>query len=128
MFMLAGLETGSVDGKDRAGKSNNYAVVQALAERFKTENGSKVYYTIDGSAPTVESTEYTAPFSITADTTIKAFAVMEGLEPSAVATKEYKIAKLGYNYPENGAYSPVDQENWGTGTFSLGANIDNDGN
>lgn len=42
MFMLAGLETGSVDGKDRAGKSNNYAVVQALAERFKTENGSIV--------------------------------------------------------------------------------------
>lgn len=42
MFMLAGLETGSVDGKDRAGKSNNYAVVQALAERFKAENGSIV--------------------------------------------------------------------------------------
>ncbi|MBQ2294875.1 MAG: chitobiase/beta-hexosaminidase C-terminal domain-containing protein, partial [Spirochaetales bacterium] len=36
--------------------------------------------------------------------------------------------KLGYNYPENGTYSPVDQENWKTGTFSLGANIDSDGN
>ena len=42
MFMLAGLETGSVDGKDRAGQSHTYAVVQALAERFKAENGSIV--------------------------------------------------------------------------------------
>ena len=100
----------------------------SLEITIKTENGSTVYYTVDESDPTVESTQYTAPFSITADTTIKAFAVMEGLEASAVVTKEYKIAKLGYNYPENGAYSPVDQENWKTGTFSLGANIDSDGN
>ena len=100
----------------------------SLEITIKTENGSTVYYTTDGTEPTVESTEYTAPFSITANTTIKAFAVMEGLEASAVVTKEYKIATLGYNYPENGTYSPVDQENWGTGTFSLGANIDSDGN
>ena len=100
----------------------------SLEITIKTENGSKVYYTKDGSDPTAESTKYTQPFTINADTVVKAFAVMEGLDPSAVVTKEYKIATLGYNYPENGAYSPVDQENWGTGTFSLGANIDSDGN
>ncbi len=100
----------------------------SLEITIKSEAGATVYYTTDGSAPTVEK-QYTAPFSITADTTIKAFAVMEGLEASAVVTKEYKIATLGYNYPKDGAYSPVDQENWGTGTFSLGANIDDsDGN
>lgn len=100
----------------------------SLEITIKTENGSTVYYTTDGSDPTVESTQYTAPFSITADTTIKAFAVMEGLEASAVVTKEYKIATLGYNYPKDGAYSPVDQENWKNSTFELGANIDSDGN
>ena len=42
MFMLAGLDTGAVEGSDRAGKSHNYAVVQQLAEKFKAENGSMI--------------------------------------------------------------------------------------
>lgn len=42
MFLLAGLETGAVEGSDREGKSRNYAVVQQLAERFKAANGSLV--------------------------------------------------------------------------------------
>ncbi len=42
MFMLVGLETGSTDAADRAGKSANYAAVQQLAARFKEENGSLV--------------------------------------------------------------------------------------
>ena len=40
LFMLAGLETGCTDGKDREGKEANYKVVQALAEEFKKRNGS----------------------------------------------------------------------------------------
>jgi len=40
LFMLAGLQTGSTDAKDRAGKSANYALVQELAEKFKKINGS----------------------------------------------------------------------------------------
>ncbi len=40
MFMLAGLEKCAVEGKDRAGKSANYALVQRLAEEFKRRNGS----------------------------------------------------------------------------------------
>ena len=32
MFLLAGLEKGAVDGKDREGKAANYALVQELAE------------------------------------------------------------------------------------------------
>ena len=31
MFLLAGLEKGAVDGKDREGKAANYALVQQLA-------------------------------------------------------------------------------------------------
>lgn len=42
MFLLAGLETGAVRGDDREGKGRNYAVVQQLAEEFRTENGSLV--------------------------------------------------------------------------------------
>lgn len=42
MFLLAGLETGSTDPKDAAGKGANYAVVQNLATRFREINGSIV--------------------------------------------------------------------------------------
>lgn len=35
MFLLAGLETGATDPKDREGKGANYAVVQELAAEFK---------------------------------------------------------------------------------------------
>ena len=40
MFILAGLETGSTDGKDNAQKSYNYQVVQDLAQQFREINGS----------------------------------------------------------------------------------------
>ena len=40
LFMLAGLETGAVDGADREGKAANYALVQQLAEEFKKRNGA----------------------------------------------------------------------------------------
>lgn len=42
LFMLAGLETGCTDGKDREGKEANYKVVQELAEEFKKRNGSLI--------------------------------------------------------------------------------------
>ncbi len=40
MFLLAGLETAAMEGKDRATKSRNYAIVQMLAEKFRAENGT----------------------------------------------------------------------------------------
>lgn len=39
MFLVAGMLTGSVEGKDQLAKKNNYEVVQRLAEEFKKENG-----------------------------------------------------------------------------------------
>ena len=40
LFMLAGLETGAIDGADREGKARNYALVQELADEFKRRNGA----------------------------------------------------------------------------------------
>ena len=40
LFMLAGLETGAVEGADKEGKAANYALVQELAEEFKRRNGA----------------------------------------------------------------------------------------
>ena len=42
MFLLAGLETGAIEGPDRAGKAANYATVQALAAEFKRRNGALI--------------------------------------------------------------------------------------
>ena len=42
LFMLAGLETGCTEGKNREGKEGNYKVVQELAEEFRKRNGSLI--------------------------------------------------------------------------------------
>ncbi|MGE8080449.1 endonuclease [Peribacillus loiseleuriae] len=50
-----------------------------------------IYYTIDGTDPTISSTKYTTPVVIDKDVTIKAIAVANGLENSEIATFEYKV-------------------------------------
>jgi|GEM_PF-3447458 len=53
--------------------------------------GATIYYTTDGSEPTTASTKYTKALNITSTTTIKAIAVLEGRDNSAVATATYTI-------------------------------------
>ena len=56
--------------------------------------GSSIYYTTDGTAPTVASTLYTGPFSNTAGNPIKAIAVKTGMVPSEIAESEtFRCAK-----------------------------------
>ncbi|MCM1530686.1 MAG: M6 family metalloprotease domain-containing protein [Bacteroides sp.] len=53
--------------------------------------GATIYYTQDGSEPTVKSTVYSSPIVTTRQVTLKAFAVKEGWENSAVATATFTI-------------------------------------
>ncbi len=48
-----------------------------------------VYYTLNGSTPTTASTQYTAPFTLSETTTVKAIAYKDG-KASEVTTKEFK--------------------------------------
>jgi len=57
-----------------------------------TANG-KIYYTLDGTAPTGQSTEYTGPLTITGAVTIKAITgATDQTSASAVLTSAYTIA------------------------------------
>ena len=58
--------------------------------------GAKIYYTTDGSDPTASSTEYKATISVTPPMTLKAIAVKDGMNDSAVASASYTI-KPGYS-------------------------------
>ena len=53
--------------------------------------GTKIYYTTDGSDPTASSTEYTAAINVTEAVTLKAIAVKDGMNDSAVASVSYTI-------------------------------------
>jgi hypothetical protein len=56
--------------------------------------GSTIYYTRDGSTPTIESTEYTVPLVMLVGQTIKAIAVKDGLTSSVVFSGDYSIAQV----------------------------------
>ena len=51
--------------------------------------GATIYYTTNGNNPTTSSTVYSAPFTIDATTTVKAFAVKSGMSNSAIASATF---------------------------------------
>ena len=54
-------------------------------------DGAKIYYTTDGTEPTAANTEYTDAISVTPPMTLKAIAVKDGMNDSAVASASYTI-------------------------------------
>ncbi len=52
-------------------------------------DGATIYYTTNGDEPTASSTKYTAPFTISETTTVKAIAVKDGMTDSNVAEATY---------------------------------------
>ena len=76
-------------------KSAKPTISGAVSFTDKTEvsitaaDGASIYYTTDNTDPTTSSTQYSAPFTISETTTVKAIAVETGKDPSEVATATF---------------------------------------
>ena len=53
--------------------------------------GAAIYYTTNGTPPSTASTAYTGSFSLTANATVRAFAVASGYDDSAVASADFTV-------------------------------------
>ena len=71
-------------------KAGTYTTVQSVAISDTTAN-STIYYTTNGSAPTISSTPYTGPITVSTTQTIKAIAKAANYTNSSVATAAYTI-------------------------------------
>lgn len=63
----------------------NYALVSISC----LTTGATIYYTLDGSNPTISSTRYAAPFTVSNSAAVTAFAVQSNLVDSAVASASF---------------------------------------
>lgn len=70
--------------------AGNYVGAQNVTISSETD-GATIYYTTDGSTPDNTKTEYTGAINVTANTTIKAIAIKDGLAASAVTSATYTI-------------------------------------
>ena len=74
---------------------------EAQTVTISAEAGTDIYYTTDGTAPTVNSNYYDAPVQITTTTTLKAIAVDAQNNESFVASAEYVIKPVAPTFSED---------------------------
>ena len=78
---------------------------------------AKIYYTLDGSKPSVSSTPYNGtPIVINETTTVKAIAVADGMSDSEVATATYTVVPRGtliatFNFTADGNIKSLTTDN-----------------
>ena len=90
--------------------SATYSAPQSVSISDLTP-GAVIYYTVNGSAPTTLSTMYSGPFTVSTNETVKAFAVVNGDNNSAVASSIIAIAppspKPSFSLPA-GTYTNIE--------------------
>ena len=74
--------------------TGSYTTTQAVT-LSDSDTGASIYYTTNGSTPTIGSTLYTGPITVSSSTVINAIAVYSGLTASNVASGSYTIVPNG---------------------------------
>jgi uncharacterized repeat protein (TIGR02543 family) len=87
-----------------AGGSYTSAQTVTLAT---TTAGADIYYTLDGTDPTINSTKYSSAITINATSTLKAFAVKTGMTNSDILTAIYSISCTVTFYADGGTPAPA---------------------
>lgn len=73
-----------------------------------TTDGATIYYTIDGTDPTTNSSVYSSAIEVSSTTTIKAMAVKGGLDNSSVASATYTIVNFAHAGTQADPYTVAD--------------------
>ncbi len=81
-----------------------------------TTPGAVIYYTTNGTAPTIQSAVYTGPIQISATTTIQAIAVASDSNNSAIAAGTYF-----YGPTQSLTFPPIPTQTYPTGPIVLSA-------
>jgi len=84
---------------------------------YTTTAGAKIYYTTDGTTPTTASTLYSGAISVSASITLKAIAVKDGMNNSAVLTAVYTINNPSLETAATPTASPE------AGTYTTAQNV-----
>jgi hypothetical protein len=85
-----------------------------------TTEGALIYYTTDGSIPTIGSINYSAPFTLTTSATINVLAVADGYHDSEIASADFTISGGG---PGSTLAKPTISPNGGTFSDSVKVNL-----
>ena len=94
-----------------------------LATITAQNDGAAIYYTLNGTEPTVQSSPYMGPISISSTSVIRAVSFLDGKNPSGIAEAHFTIDQSGpvlANLTFNGA-SVAGSTIARTGTFSVSA-------
>lgn len=133
-FTVGEKSTYGTDGPDKAGQFCFESLVITDAQRLvevtppvfspkagiytdevevtlNAEEGLKVYYTTDGTEPTLSATLYDAPFKLTETTEVQALAADADGNMSQVVKAKYEI-KAAPKVPENGALFNFNENKW----------------
>lgn len=90
------------------------AFMGEVAVRIRTNSlFAQIYYTLDGSEPTLNSSFYTGPVTINQSCTLKARVFQEGWDPSEVISGNYSIIPL----------PPPEFVRMNGGTFTMGRSV-----
>lgn len=103
-YVVKEAEPGQTAAPTASPAPGTYTAAQKVTLTSATE-GAEIYYTLDGSQPTVSGTKYTGSLEVKQSVVIKAIAVKAGFKPSETAVLSYTIKEVPY-YPSQPTTKP----------------------